>query len=88
MARHKSAEKRARQSARRAERNTGIEHRVKQSVRAFREILASGDKAKTQEALRTATRELQKAASKGVLHARNAARRVSRLILATNSAAK
>ena len=85
MARHKSAEKRARQSVKRAARNTGIQHHVKHVVRGFREALASGDKDKAAKALTVATRELQKAASKGVLHARNASRRVSRLVLAYNA---
>jgi small subunit ribosomal protein S20 len=88
VARHKSAEKRARQSENRAARNTSIQHKVTGRVRAFREALASGDRTKAAEALTVASRELQKAASKGVLHTRNASRRVSRMMLAYNSAAK
>ena len=88
MARHKSAEKRARQSAKRTDRNTSIQHKVRSKVRAFREALATGDREKATLALGVANRELQKAASKGVLHARNASRRVSRLNLAFNTAAK
>ncbi len=87
MARHKSAEKRARQSVKRAARNSAVESRVKTQVRAFREALESGDKSKIDAALLSATRELQKAASKGVLHKRNASRRVSRLVLASNKSA-
>ena len=87
MARHKSAEKRARQSIKRQTRNSSIIHRVKNKVRAFREALGEGDKAKVDTALVAATKELQKAATKGVLHKRNAARRVSRLVLAFNKAA-
>ncbi len=87
MARHKSAQKRARQSIKRAARNTGIENKVRHLVRSFREALTSGDKEKAQKALGVATRELQKAASKGVLHARNASRRVSRMVLALNRGA-
>lgn len=79
MARHKSAEKRARQSVKRQERNTSIESGVKTLVRAFREAMSTGDKAKASEALAAASRGLQKAASKGVLHKRNASRRVARL---------
>jgi len=87
VARHKSAEKRARQSIKRAARNAGIEHKVKHLVRSFREALTEGDRDKAQKALGVATRELQKAASAGVLHARNASRRVSRLVIAYNGAA-
>jgi small subunit ribosomal protein S20 len=85
VARHKSAEKRARQAVRRAARNTAIERQVKTTVRACRETLSQSDKSKTQAAVATAARELQKAASKGVLHKRNASRRVSRLMKAANT---
>ncbi|MBN1961881.1 MAG: 30S ribosomal protein S20 [Deltaproteobacteria bacterium] len=88
MARHKSAQKRARQSEVRAARNNSIKHRVSHKIRLFREALTSGDRAKASETLACASRELQKAASKGVLHIRNAARRISRLALAFNSSAK
>lgn len=85
MARHKSAEKRARQSVKRAANNTAVRHKVRHLVRDFREALGAGDKDKAAAALGVATRELQKAASKGVLHTRNASRRVSRLVTAFNS---
>lgn len=84
MARHKSAQKRARQSVKRAARNTGTENKVRHLVRSFREALTSGDQEKANTALGVATRELQKAASKGVIHPRNASRRVSRMVLALN----
>ncbi len=87
MARHKSAEKRARQSENRAARNAAVKSRVRSEVRAFREALASGDKKKAELALGSAARELRKAASRGVLHVRNASRRVSRLVLALNHTA-
>lgn len=84
MATHKSAEKRARQSVKRAARNLSRRSKVRGGIRAFREAIVAGDKKKAEEALRAATSELRKAASKGVLHARNASRRVSRLVLAFN----
>jgi small subunit ribosomal protein S20 len=85
MATHRSAEKRARQALKRAARNQSIDNRVRTLVRGFREALATGDRKKAEEALGTATRELRKAATKGVLHKRNASRRVSRLVLAFNA---
>ncbi len=88
MATHRSAEKRARQAKKRALRNQGIDNKVRTVVRGFREALATGDRQKAEEALGVATRELRKAATKGVLHKRNASRRVSRLVLAFNAAAK
>ncbi|MBC7792142.1 MAG: 30S ribosomal protein S20 [Clostridia bacterium] len=84
MATHKSAEKRARQSVKRAARNLSRRSKVRGGIRAFREAITSGDKTKAEAALVAATRELRKAASKGVVHARNASRRVSRLVLAFN----
>lgn len=84
MATHKSAEKRARQSVKRAARNVARRSKVRGTIREFREMLTSGDKKKAEEALAKATREIRKAASKGVVHARNASRRVSRMVLAFN----
>ena len=88
VANHKSADKRARQTVRRAARNQGIRSRVKTAVRAFRETLQSGDRDAAADQLQRATRELRKAASKGVMHTKTASRRVARLVLAYNSAAK
>lgn len=79
MANHKSASKRARQTEKRTIRNRNVRSRTRSAVKAFREALASGDAAKAQEFLGLATRALNKAASKGVVHKRNAARGVSRL---------
>lgn len=87
VATHKSAEKRARQSVKRAARNVARRSKVRGAIRVFRETLATGDKSKAQEALLQASREIRKAASKGVVHARNASRRVSRMVLAFNKMA-
>ena len=88
MARHKSAQKRARQTVKRTARNSSIEHRVRQKVRVFREAAGAGEKTKAAEALKVATREVQAAVSKGVLHYRTASRRVSRLTLTYNKIAE
>lgn len=87
MATHKSAVKKARQDIKRTARNESVRSRVKTAVRNFREALASGDRDTQLKLLVTATRELRKAASKGVVHMRNASRRVSRLELAFNKGA-
>jgi small subunit ribosomal protein S20 len=50
---------------------------VKSAVRATRDAIASGDKEKAASALRVATRKLDKAASKGVIHKNQAANRKS-----------
>jgi small subunit ribosomal protein S20 len=48
-------------------------------VRAVRQAVTSKDVAAAQETLRRATRALDKAVTKGLVHRNNAARRVSRL---------
>ena len=50
---------------------------LKTAVRAFREAAASGDKDAAVEALRAASRKLDKAVSKGVIHKNQAANRKS-----------
>ncbi len=85
MANHKSAKKRARQNVERGARNAAVKTRVKNAVRSFREKLATKGEGSA-AALKVATQVLQRAASKGVLHKRTAARRVSRLTRAHNKA--
>ncbi len=85
MANHKSAKKRARQNVERGARNAAVKTGVKNAVRSFREKVAANDD-DSATALKKATRLLHRAASKGVLHKRTAARRVSRLVRAQNKA--
>lgn len=86
VANHKSAIKRARQNEVRQVRNKSIRSRVKTAIRTYREALESGDLSEAVTALRTATRELRKASTKGIYHPRTASRRVSRLEQALNRA--
>ena len=79
MANTKSAEKRARQNGIRRARNQSVRTQVKSVVKHARETFAGKDPAASQQALRAAMKTLSGAASKGVLHPRNAARRISRL---------
>ena len=85
MANTKSAQKRNRQALKRRDRNQAVRTQVKSAVKKAREALASKDPARIQEALRAAARTLDKAASKGVLHPRNASRRIARLATAAQS---
>ncbi|ADO73357.1 30S ribosomal protein S20 [Stigmatella aurantiaca DW4/3-1] len=59
---------------------------VKNAVKKARETLATKDTAKSADAVKDATRTLAKAASKGILHPRNAARRIARLAKAAKAA--
>ena len=86
MANTKSAQKRNRQALKRRARNQAVRTQVKSAVKRAREALASKDPAKAQEALRAAARTLDQAASKGVLHKKNASRRIARLFHAAQTA--
>ena len=86
MANHKSSMKRARQTIVRTERNRVVKSRVRTAVRQFRDAIAEGKLEDADTLLKAATRELRKAASKGVFHKRTASRRVSRLVQGLNAA--
>lgn len=85
MANHKSAEKRARQDARRRERNRTIRARTRTVLKGVREDLekGAGDLAAR---VREAESALRRAATKGVIPKRRASRLVSRLARRANDA--
>jgi small subunit ribosomal protein S20 len=58
-------------------RNKSVKSALRTSIRKFDEAAAAGDTEKAQELARAATRALDKAASKGVIHANQAANRKS-----------
>lgn len=79
MANNASARKRIRQTEKRTARNKARKSRVRSFLRKVEEAVASGDKAAAQEAFRAAQPEMQRAATKGVVHANTVARKLSRL---------
>ncbi len=79
MANTTSAKKATRKIARRTEINKSRHSRVRNFIRKVEEAIASGDAAQAQAALQAAQPELQRAATKGVLHRNTASRKVSRL---------
>ncbi|MFM8615899.1 MAG: 30S ribosomal protein S20 [Alphaproteobacteria bacterium] len=79
MANNASARKRIRQTEKRTARNKARKSRVRSFLRKVEEAVKSGDKAAAQEAFRAAQPEMQRAATKGVLHANTVARKLSRL---------
>jgi small subunit ribosomal protein S20 len=79
VANTKSAVKRNRQAIKRNARNTAVKSAVKNAIKIARAAIAAGDQAKAKEAVNAANVALDKAATKGVLHARNASRRIGRL---------
>jgi small subunit ribosomal protein S20 len=84
MANHASAEKRNRQRIRRTERNRAVRSAVRGAVKKARAALAQGDAATAKVSVQTASRALARAASKGVIHVRAAARTTSRMESALN----
>jgi small subunit ribosomal protein S20 len=73
----KSQIKRNKQNEKAHERNKAVKSGLKTAVRKFREAADAGDKDTALEAGRAATRQLDKAASKGVIHKNQAANRKS-----------
>jgi len=88
LANTKSAQKRNRITQRRRLRNAAVRTAVRSAVKSAREAIEAKDPQKARDAIREATRALDKAASKGVLHHRNAARRIARLTHAFSAQAK
>ncbi|KUH96841.1 30S ribosomal protein S20 [Mycolicibacterium acapulense] len=84
MANIKSQEKRNRTNERRRLRNKSVKSSLHTAVRGFRAAVEAGDKDKAQELLASTSRQLDKAASKGVIHKNQAANRKSGLASAFN----
>ena len=77
MANIKSQIKRNKQNHAAHERNKSVKSALKTAVRKFREAAETGDAAQAQELARDASKKLDKAASKGVIHKNQAANRKS-----------
>ncbi len=85
MANTKSAQKHTRADERKRVRNLKVRSRVKTFIRKAEQSIGAGTEL-TLETVRQACAELDKAASKGVIHKNNAARRKSRLMAKFNKA--
>lgn len=77
MANIKSQIKRNRQNEKRRLRNKSVKTSLKTAVRKFREAADAGDSETATALMREASRKLDKAASKGVIHKNQAANRKS-----------
>ena len=84
MANHKSAIKRHKQGLQRAARNRANRTRMKNAVKAVRAAVLEKDAEKAQAAFVQATSVLDKTATKGAIHWKTAARKISRLAKAVN----
>ena len=79
LANHKSAIKRARQNEIRRFRNRSVKTRVKSVVKNVRQAVAEDSGEAKDVQLKEAQSAIDKAAKKGVMHKRTAARKVARL---------
>lgn len=79
MATHRSAEKRHRQNLKRRARNRDARSTLRTAIKDAVSLAESGDAKGAKEKARVATRLLDKAAIHGLVHKKNAMRRISRL---------
>lgn len=79
MANHKSAKKRALQNEVRRLRNRSVKTQIKGIVKTMRATAAGEDVTQGPEQLKIVQSAIDKAAKKGVLHRKTAARKISRL---------
>lgn len=79
MANIKSQIKRIKTNLKAQERNKAVKSELKTAVRATREAISTSNKAKATDALKIASKKLDKAVSKGVIHENQAANRKSAL---------
>jgi small subunit ribosomal protein S20 len=87
MANTSSAQKAARKAVRRTEINKSNRSAMRTEVRKVEEALAAGDKVAALAALKVAEPVLARTAQKGLLHKKNASRKVSRLTKRANALA-
>ena len=85
MANIKSQKKRILTNEKARLRNKAVKSALRTNVRKFHEAVAEGDVEKAKELAKVATRQLDKAASKGVIHANQAANKKSALAKAVNA---
>ncbi|CAM3585378.1 30S ribosomal protein S20 [Smaragdicoccus niigatensis] len=68
------------------QRNQSVKSALKTAIRQFREAVAAGETDKAGDLLKSASRKLDKAASKGVIHTNQAANKKSAMATALNKA--
>lgn len=85
MATHKSAEKRDRQNKKNRQRNVAAKSALKTKIKSVITGVESKNKENSTTALKTVIPALNKAASKGLIHKKNASRKISRLTKKVNA---
>ena len=79
MANIKSQKKRILTNAKATERNRAVKSELRTVIRNTRTAITAGDKSAAEQSLQIATKKLDKAVSKGVIHENQAANRKSKL---------
>jgi len=87
LANIKSAKKRILVNRTKADRNKAIKSGVKTAMKKVFAMVEAGDKEAAKAELCAATKVIEMAASKGIYHKNNAARKVSRISKAVNEMA-
>lgn len=82
----KSAEKRVRTSTQRTLRNVSLKSALRTTIKKFETALVQSNIEQARLTLKIATRALDKAATKGIIHRNTASRKKSRLTRRFNSA--
>jgi len=80
----KSQIKRNRTNEKARQRNQAVRSALRTSIRKFRGAVDAGDQAQATELLRSTSRDLDKAVSKGVIHRNQAANKKSAMAQAAN----
>ncbi len=84
MANIKSAKKRILVNRTKADRNKAIKSGVKTAIKKVYATIEAGDKVAAQAELKAAIKTIEMAATKGIYHKNNVARKVSRISKAVN----
>ena len=84
MLTHQSTIKRSRQAVKHRDRNNALKSSVKTAVKSVLKAALTKDQAVAKTALATTVPVIAKAASKGALHKKTAARKISRLTKRVN----
>ncbi|MHB1545459.1 MAG: 30S ribosomal protein S20 [bacterium] len=85
MANHKSAEKRARQTKKRTERNTAGLSKMKTGIKKLKAAVAENNKEKTTSLFNSNVSYIMQLAAKKIIHKNNASRKVSALAKLKNT---
>ena len=84
MAHHKSALKRIRQTDKQNLRNRPLRANLRTTIRRFLELIENGEAEQIKSSYSQVQKTIDKAVTKGVLHAKTATRKKSRLMQAVN----